>query len=288
MMFKYGYLLLVFALALACSGQKNFSTDFEKGREMGAAPDEIEEASGLVASRKNPGYLWTLNDSGNPSEIYLLNDKAEIVMTCKLAKTRNRDWEEIFIGPGPKENTPYIYVADIGDNEAKYSWKILYRIEEPLFTEKKISVSEIDKIAFKLSDKERDSETIFYDSISSEVYVISKREKHVNVYTMPYPFANDTLTAELKSSLPYNNIVAADICPKGDEVLMKTYQEVFYWKRNAGESLIETITRAPVKLNYEQETQGESIAWKKDDSGFYTLSESSHISRAKLLFYQRK
>jgi hypothetical protein len=285
-----GYLNLIFVLVLAmgCSGQNNFSNKFEKGKEMGTTSEKTEEASGLAASRKNPGYLWTLNDSGNPSDIYLLNEKAEIVMTCKLPKSRNRDWEEIFIGPGPKENTPYLYVADIGDNDAEHTWKILYRIEEPLLTEKKITVHEIEKIVFKLSDKRRDSETIFYDSISSSVCLISKREKNVNVYSLSYPFESDTLTAELKASLPFDNIVAADICPKGDEVLMKTYESVFYWKRNPGESLIEMFMRAPEILNYEPEFQGEAIAWKVDDTGYFTLSESSQVSTSKLLFYRRK
>ena len=114
------------------SSQKD--TPFESQQSLGVVGGELREASGLVASIINPGYLWTHNDSGNSASIYLLNEKGQIVMKCKLKNTVNRDWEDITIGPGPEEGINYIYVADIGDNNAVYSYKILYRIKEPVLS----------------------------------------------------------------------------------------------------------------------------------------------------------
>jgi hypothetical protein len=48
------------------------------------------------------------------------------------------------------------------------------------------------------------------------------------------------------------------------------------------------LLRHPVKIYYEPEVQGEAIAWKRDGTGFYTLSESGLISNADLFFYKRK
>ena len=115
-----------FLILIACS-KKEKESDFESQQSVGLVSGKLREASGLVASIANPGYLWTHNDSGNSASIYLINDKAEIVMTCKLKNTVNRDWEDITIGPGPEENVNYLYVADIGDNEAVYPYKILDR-----------------------------------------------------------------------------------------------------------------------------------------------------------------
>ena len=84
----YLYCLLVL---FACSREKMDTTLFERQQSLGTISKKINEASGLVASIANPGYLWTHNDGGNPAEVFLINEKAEIVMTCKLKNTRNRD-----------------------------------------------------------------------------------------------------------------------------------------------------------------------------------------------------
>jgi hypothetical protein len=271
----------------ACSGQKSAHTKFLAGEVMGIAPKKIEEASGLAASKTIPGYLWTLNDSGNPAEIYLLNEKAEIVMTCALENIVNRDWEELFIGPGPEPDKSYIYVADIGDNDAVYPDKILYRMEEPLIIEKKSVIKKVDTFVFSLPDKPRDTEAMIYDSLSSSFYIFSKREPNIKLYELKYPFLSDTLTAEFKVELPFNNIVAADISDNGDEILLKSYNQIFYWKRNKEESFISTLTRKPEELKYSPEAQGESIVFRYDGSGFYTLSEAPKGKRAGLIFYSR-
>jgi hypothetical protein len=284
---KICFWILLCVHVFACSGQQTTHLNFSAGEVLGIASKKIEEASGLAASKSIPGYLWTINDSGNPAEIYLLNEKAEIVMTCALENTVNRDWEELFLGPGPDPDKSYIYVADIGDNDALYSYKILYRVEEPLIIEEKSVIKKVDTFVFSLPDKPRDTEAMLYDSLSSSFYIFSKREPNIKLYELKYPFLNDTLTAEFKVELPFNNIVAADISAKGDEILLKNYNQIFYWKRNKEESFMSILTRKPAELNYSPEAQGESIVFRYDGSGFYTLSEAPKGKRAGLIFYPR-
>jgi len=261
---------------------------FESQRSVGIVSKKLSEASGLVASISNPGYFWTHNDGRNPPEIYLINEKAEVVMTCKLKNVVNRDWEDITIGPGPEEGVNYLYVADIGDNDAVYPYKILYRIKEPELSEKKIEIKEIDKLVFKLPDGTRDSEAIMVDPITNYFYIISKREKSVRLYEIKFPVASDTLQAVALGKLPLSDIVAANISSDGSEVLLKNYGYIYYWKRAGDESILTLLQRDPVKLKYEPETQGEAIAWRRDGTGFYTLSESGLITQADLFFYKRK
>jgi len=275
-----------FLILIACS-KKEKSSDFESQQSVGLVSRKLREASGLVASIANPGYLWTHNDSGNSASIYLINDKAEIVMTCKLKNTVNRDWEDITIGPGPEENVNYLYVADIGDNEAVYSYKILYRIKEPTFLSDQIEIEKADKLTFELPGGARDTEAIMVDPITNYFYVSSKREHSVRLYEIKFPFASDTLHAEEVGKLPFNNIVAANISTDGSEVLMKTYRDIFYWKRKGNEPIPTLLQRRPVKLEYKPEPQGEAIAWKRDGFGFYTLSESEK-GDGSLFFYKRK
>ncbi|MEY4929455.1 MAG: hypothetical protein RI909_179 [Bacteroidota bacterium] len=263
-------------------------TPFESQQSLGLVGGELREASGLVASIINPGYLWTHNDSGNSASIYLLNEKGQVVMTCKLKNTVNRDWEDITIGPGPEEGINYIYVADIGDNNAMYSYKILYRIKEPILTSNKIEVNEVDKLVFELPDGVRDAEAIMIDPITRYFYISSKREHSVRLYEIKFPFISDTLRAVEVAKLPFTSIVAANISADGREVLMKNYKEIYYWKRDSLESIPSLLKKDPLQLNYKSEPQGEAIAWKRDGSGFYTLSESEKGDGGNLYFYKRK
>lgn len=271
---------------MACSGE--ISDLFSSAKEKGIVDIKLEEASGLVASAAHPGYFWTHNDSGNGAQLFLIDSTANIAATMPLGAVRNRDWEDITLGPGPDPDKTYVYVGDIGDNKAQYPYKIIYRLEEPTAIENK-TIEQFDTLFVQLPDGTRDSEALMIDPISSRMFMVSKREDSVRLYQFPNTWkSGDTLTAELKIKMPYNLTVAADISVDGSEVLLKNYDHVYYWKREGTESIADLLQRTPLELKYKPEKQGEAIAWSRDGSGYYTLSESSTHERARLLFYKRK
>jgi hypothetical protein len=260
-----------------------------KPESLGKVSSKLEEASGLVASISNPGYLWTINDSGNPSEIFLIDDDGEIKLTCTLKKVDNRDWEDIAIARHPKDSLVYLYVGEIGDNEAKYDLKYVYRLKEPVFKkDNKISIDEFDTLVIKLPDAVRDMEAMTIDHATGDLYMVSKREENVNVYLLDNNFIlkSDTLVPTMLTTIPYFNTVAIDFSFDSKEILLKTYDEIYYWKLDTV-SIAQTLSSPPIKLDYEKEPQGESIAWNLDGSGFYTLSESTDHSRGRLYFYKK-
>ena len=276
----------IVGLCLACAGE--ISDLFLTAEEKGIIDIKIEEASGLVASAAHAGYFWTHNDSGNAAELFLIDLNAQIVATMPLANVRNRDWEDITLGSGPDPGKNYIYIGDIGDNLAQYPYKIIYRLEEPSEIKNKI-IEKFDTLYLQLPDGKRDSEALMLDPVSSQMFIVSKREDSVRLYQFANTWkSGDTLTAELKLKMPYFNTVAADISADGSEVLLKNYDHVYYWKRLESESIPDLLLQPPLELKYKPEKQGESIAWSRDGSGYYTLSESSTHERARLLFYKRK
>jgi hypothetical protein len=283
---KYGWLLAVSLMVMYCSGKKG-SNVFSSAEEKGIVDIKLEEASGLVASAAHPGYFWTHNDSGNGAELFLIDSTAQIVATMPLAHVHNRDWEDITLGPGPEPDKTYLYVGDIGDNNAQYPYKIIYRLEEPTQIENKV-IEKFDTLYIQLPDGTRDSEALMIDPITSHMFIISKREDSVRLYQFANTWkSGDTLTAELKIKMPFFNTVAADIAVDGSEVILKNYDHVYYWKRNGSEFIPDLLLQTPIELKYKPEKQGESIAWSRDGSGYYTLSESSTKERGRLLFYKR-
>ena len=282
--------VLGFFLFLFCACHRPGGDDlFYPAKNLGKVGKKLDEASGLVSSVANPGKLWTLNDSGNDPEVYLINGQAKIETTYHLDKVENIDWEDIAIGAGPLKDVSYVYVGEIGDNKAIRDYKMVYRFAEPISTGKdKESILNFDTLVFKLPDHRRDTETMMVDPLSNDLFIISKREDSVSVYQAHYPFSKDTIVMENQGKIPYKLIVAGSISADGSEVLLKNYGKIYYWKRNAGEAIPDLLKREAKKLRYEPEHQGEAIAWSRDGSAFYTLSESSVADHAQLREYRKK
>ncbi len=254
--------------------------------------NQIDEASGLAASRRHPGVLWTHNDSGDLPRIFALNANGRNLGEVQLAGISARDWEDIAVGPGPEANVDYVYIGDIGDNSAAFPLKMIYRLPEPAYNSnqavKDTVISNFDTITFQYPDGNRDAETVMVDPLTKDIYVASKRESQVRVYRLPYPQSvTEVMTAEQVATLNLTNVVGGDISPDGLEILIKTYSDIYYWSRTAGQPVGEAVSAQPLKVPYVPEPQGEGICWSGDASGYYTVSEELAGIPAHLYFYPR-
>lgn len=263
----------------------------------------INEASGLVASRITEGVLWTHNDSGGEPEVYAISNEGYTLATFKLNGIKhpaskndniiNRDWEDIAIGPGPKDETDYLYVGDIGDNNAIYGTYFIYRIEEPYIEvdqdSSHITSNTVETIAYKYEDGARDAETMFVDPNSGDIYIVSKREDSVGVYILEYPHStSEVLTAQKVATLPFTSAVGGDISPEGDEIIIKNYLQIFYWSVGEDESIASALKRIPAILPYTPEPQGEAVCFDPENLGYYTLSEEPLATlQSSLYLYER-
>ncbi len=283
------YIVVFCCLAfLSCKKKVEQSDLFSKGISLGVVDDQLHEASGLVESIANPKYLWTLNDSGNPAEVFLINQKATIKLICKLKGIDNRDFEDITMGAGPDSTKNYIYVGDIGDNLERYKIKLIYRFEEPVLgAEEEILISTFDTLQIQLPDGVRDSETMMVEPYSKDLYLVSKLEDSVRVYQIPFPFQKNLMVANRVATIPYFKVVAGSISDNGSEVLLKDYDHIYYFRNETNVPLPKLLQQQPTLLAYDRERQGEAIAWARDGSGYYTLSEKVSGELGKLLFYKR-
>jgi hypothetical protein len=290
-------LVLLLTSVLVCChkapAEKSNNDEFTSGEELAEVKNKrLEEASGLVASISNEGLLWTHNDSGNPPELFLIDEKVNIKLTCKLQGVQNRDWEDVAAGPGPESDKNYLYVAEIGDNMAQYDLKMIYRFEEPAMEDDSVNyryISNFEIITFRLKDRRKDTEALMIHPETKDLYVVSKREDPVVVYKLPYPQSTtDTLTAEPVATIPVSQIVACDFSPDGTQILMKNYQNVFFWAIADNETAEDALKRAPKILPYKEEPQGESIAFSRDGKHYYTISEKVKGERSYLSVYRRK
>src|SRR5512134_250324 len=73
----------------------------------------LPEASGVAASRRTPGVLWSHNDSGEPGLVAVATDGTTRGRVY-VAGASAGDWEDIEVGPCPQGSC--VYIGDIGDN----------------------------------------------------------------------------------------------------------------------------------------------------------------------------
>lgn len=238
-------------------------------RKIGNILDpKLEEASGLIASVKNPGCFWTHTDSGGEPELYLIDTTGRIHLTVKLEGVKNRDWEDLAMGNG------YIYVGDIGDNKAQKKKCFIHRITEPKRDSENqllISKDSIVTMGFSFENGARDAETLIYDHLKDELVLVTKRDESAYVYSFPFVSGKKNEITPL-GQLNLTMFTAGDSNPTG-ELVLKNYRNIFVWPTDTTRSVADRILQiAPKRIHYSEEPQGEAIALDAKGN-LYTTSE---------------
>ena len=183
--------------------------------------------------------------------------------------------------PQPKKS--YIYLGDIGDNYALRKYITIYRIEEqPIWAKDSLIKANAVPIHLKYPDGPKDAETLMVDPLQKLIYIVSKRKDTVNVYTTPLAYKpNDTLMLTQRCKLffagikPFKWITAGDISKDGQQILLKSYEKVYYWQRATDNEhgMAGTAKTTAGNCYYQVEKQGEAIGFTPDGKGYYTTSE---------------
>ncbi|HEY1025267.1 MAG TPA: hypothetical protein VGE26_08905 [Sphingobacteriaceae bacterium] len=254
--------------------------NFLSDRSIEIANRELREVSGLVASVRNPGYLWVHNDGSRPLKLFLLKKTGFMERRFKFSEIVTTDFEDIALDGDP--GMPVLYAGDIGDNSSRRKAVRILRLREPLLQD---SISDIKVDTFYLSypNGSRDAEAMFVDPVSKYLYIVSKRDECPFLYKVPLNIrAQDTVEMKLAGNLKLSGtgvlkwVTAADISADGSQILVRSYGNVFYWHRKENETVEEAMRREPDRLSHTSEIQGEAIGFSRDGKGFYTLSEGEH------------
>lgn len=259
--------------------------------------DEIQEASGLAASRRTPGVLWTHNDKGDPARLFALNLAGRLLVTCELAEGVNVDFEDIAVGPGPQGGVDYVYIGDIGDNDAVRPFVRIYRIPEPSVAVNRLDAREVivsyDALVLHYPDGPRDAETLMIDPWTADLYLVTKAAEPTEIYRAPYPQAAE-MTLERVAGLEADwgvseagcvGPTSGDIAPDGRQVLIRGHHKAFLWKvTRPGSPLWEVFGEVPEEVPLGWEEQGEALAFAADSRAYFTTSEGPWCA---LYYYTR-
>lgn len=246
--------------------------------------DRLNEVSGLVVSSKNDDLIWVHNDSGDTGRIFLIN-KNGATQAVYVFADQVIDCEAIAIGTsvnGLRE----IFVGDIGDNDAKRPYISIYKFTEPTFNiknNKETALKKVEELKFKYPDGARDAECLMIDPIDQKIYIVSKRENAVGVYSVPLNSkVGKVITLKKETTLFFNApksakwITDGSISLDGKSIMIKSYTNIYYWKRRGKETLTQCLKQKLIGLPYEPEPQGEALGFTHDAKHYYSISEGKY------------
>lgn len=289
-----------FALVLTCLTLMSAPMGATAGYAPGTtachlADDRITEASGLVASIRQTGVLFTHNDSGDSARIFAVGTDCATRATYVLPGVDATDWEDIARGPGP-----VLWLGDIGDNDAERASIVVHRVAEPHAPAASAAPPTIalDSTAFALRypDGAHDAEALLADPRDGRLYVVTKTyDGHCGVYAAPLPLTDGaTLTKVAALVIPPSvggtslpslagdlAVTGGDISPDGSRVVLRTYAAAF-------EATIASSATGPrlhsayasgspgARVDLPAEEQGEAIAYARDGRSLWLTSEGVH------------
>ncbi|MDQ8045958.1 MAG: hypothetical protein AAGC46_03180 [Solirubrobacteraceae bacterium] len=247
----------------------------------------LNELSGLVASRRTPHLLWGIDDSGAPPVLSAIRDDGSVAGNWTVPGAENVDWEDIAAGPGP--DGPVIYAADIGDNNAVRASIDIYRVPEPVNAVGGGDTAPGQRLRLHYPDGAHDAETLLVDPKRGTLVVVTKGLAGGNAYALspPLPWGG---TATLRKIGPISIPLATggDVSRDGSTIAVRGYFSLSVWKRRGGEPITTTLRRTPcVSPTGLDDGQGESLALSTGGTTAWTTAEGVHPYIRKLTAAKR-
>jgi hypothetical protein len=245
---------------------------------LARAPAEVEEMSGLAASRRHPAIYWTHNDSGKAFELLALRADGSLLARFPLTGGANVDCEDLAIGPC--QETPAqscLYLADIGDNLERRPRVVVYEIPEPATLTPKVLAARA--LPFTYPDGPHNAEAVLVDPDDGRLYVITKvidslgtlyrvdglgtagKARAVRLHRLSAPSGFAGLTT------------GAAVHPSGTRVLLRTYTQVWEYRGTPKQSLAAIMASTPVTVPGATQPQAEAVTYTSDGTGYLLGTE---------------
>ena len=163
---KLLFIFIISCINASCQNLDNFS-------DIKNLPNLVSETSGIETLSATKG-IWTINDSGNSNEIFLINDKGKLKKVVKVTNAKNKDWEAL-----ASDGNSMLYIGDFGNNGNLRRDLTIYAVNVDSIKNKEVKAFKTtfvyeDQMKFppKKKDRNFDSEAFIY--FNNYFYIFSK------------------------------------------------------------------------------------------------------------------
>ena len=236
---------------------------------------QLDEISGLVVSRRQPGVLWVHEDSGAEPVLTALSVEGESLATLTLRDASSVDWEDVAIAPCG--DTDCLWVGDFGDNSEQRTDAQLLRIQEPdLSTIDGSLEAPVTAFPYTYAEGPQDAEALVVTP-AGQPYVLTKRtDATSHIYRIP---TSDSTIAERVATISTGTTdglptatTAADLWPDGTRLLVRGY--LYSFELTLGpEGLAGADSATHTAVTTGVELQGEAIAYDAVGQAIWHIGE---------------
>ena len=245
---------------------------------------QIDESSGLIASRLYPGVFWTHNDSGDAARIFAIDSTGEMLKPewaedydgLSVAGAQNIDWEDIAI-----DDMGNLIIGAFGNNGSARRDLAVYVLPEPnplAVTQsrvlRRIDFSWPDQTTWPDSSMNHDCEACFFGA--GHLWFLSKHRSDQNtcLYRLDPPRVVDgawytafdpgvihpltklgCLQVTHEEGIP-GMVTAADLSPDGRRLAVLSYTSIVLCEADPGNWFEGDIQRMSIRAG-----QCESLCW---------------------------
>ena len=227
--------LTLFALLISAHAQTNqvstnlpplpFPTNLAPGVSRIALIQHyaLTESSGLAASRRYSGVLWSHNDTGDPTFLFALNRQGEHLGAFQIQDANLIDWEATAF-----DEFNRLYFADTGTNGMIRSHSAVHRAAEPDPTSARSGAVHVERSWFiRFPGAREDCEAMFIHG--NFAYLISKYATNNSVRMYRFNLANESssILLELVGNIPVpDNVSDASLSADGARLALLTVDGV--------------------------------------------------------------
>lgn len=282
-------------------GRVNFGKPTTIAKEFGRFADGrtainvVSSPRGLVLSKKNlinrEPLIWILDSTGlNTVTANVVTAQGHTVGGLNLGGTTGVSFGDLTNGRTPATANEQLYIGDIADESANRSRVLIYQIAEPTITGFDFSEYSSHRIYSGVYEtgvgiplgesgtRPRDCRALFNDYPTSDFYFIT----HKTVPAQLFRMTGHATHLGILETLFYHGtlrlgsgIVGADLSRDGTQLLVKTWDKVYYYPVNGTgwQNIAAALTGTdPTEiLDYEPGYQEHGICWGSGENSFYTM-----------------
>lgn len=247
------------------------------------------EASGVAASRRNPGLLYVVDDGPGTTSLLVIRARdGHLVGRLAVEGLDGVDTEDLAVGPCDRtSDLTCVYVGDIGDNVQGRDDVSVVRFEESAMDDGLPGSVVGESIALTYPDGPHDAEALLVDGRGTIGIVTKSAGRHGRGGARLFladQFGDGMLTAGPAVRLPPprrpfasailgNVVTGGDATPGG--VVLRTYDAIYEFRGPRGAPLRAFPAWHVTQLPPPSEPQGEAVAYGVDGCSVYTVSEDS-------------
>lgn len=252
-----------------------------------ASPD-IDESSGLAASRCRENILWTHNDSGDDAYIFAFDLDGNNKGTWRVANIENEDWEDI-ASYKDKAGKCFLLIGEIGDNKLSRRERAVYRVPEPEISDStaqatrknSLTIDTVETVRFVYPDSLQDAEALMVEPASGDIYVVTKRiNGPAGVYRIKPAFNSPDVqraekVAELSlPAIPNGLVTGGDISFDGRRMVICDYAQAYEWLLpDPAASFDQIWKQEPSGIDLGKRKGGESVCYSANGLSVVASSE---------------